>query len=145
MVFLKSWFWKKNQQMTSKHAKLLLQTVWTGIRPDSMSGLIRIQTVWHSDGISERILQKKKLFWKKISRRQTSMQNYFRKQFGPRSDQDLNCLTHWWYSWNNFIKNLILKKISSRQPCKITQWAKSYTVNSHSLKFRDTRLFSSLH
>ena len=30
------------------------QTVWTQIRPDKMSGLIWIQTVWQSDGIPER-------------------------------------------------------------------------------------------
>ena len=34
--------------------KLPLQTVWTKIRPDKMSGLIWVQTVWHSvtDGIT---------------------------------------------------------------------------------------------
>ena len=35
-----------------------------------------------------------------------SADNFF-KQFGT--------LTLWWYSWNNFSKNLILKKISRRQ------------------------------
>ena len=43
------------------------------------------------------------------------------KQFGPRSGQnvgpdlDPNCLTLWWYSWKNFLKMFILKKISRRQ------------------------------
>ena len=35
-----------------------LQTVWTQIRPDKMSGLIWIQTVLQSDGILERIFRK---------------------------------------------------------------------------------------
>ena len=35
-----------------------LQTDWTKIRPDKMSGLIWIQSVWHSDGIPERIFRK---------------------------------------------------------------------------------------
>ena len=35
-----------------------LQTVWTQIRPDKMSGLIWVQTVCHSDGIPETILRK---------------------------------------------------------------------------------------
>ena len=30
-----------------------LQTVWIQIRPDNMSGLIWIQTFWHSDGIPD--------------------------------------------------------------------------------------------
>ena len=42
----------------------LLQTVWTQIRHDETSGLIWIQTVWNSDGISERNFRKS-LFWKK--------------------------------------------------------------------------------
>ena len=36
---------------------------WTQIRPDKMSGLIRILTVWHSDGIHERNFWKC-YFWK---------------------------------------------------------------------------------
>ena len=32
-----------------------------------------------------------------------------------RPDLDPNYLNFWWYSWNNFSKNLILKKISRRQ------------------------------
>ena len=32
-----------------------------------------------------------------------------------RPDLDPNCLTLWWYSWKNFLKNLFLKKISRRQ------------------------------
>ena len=32
-----------------------LETVWTQIRPDKMSGLIWIQTVWHFDGIPEKV------------------------------------------------------------------------------------------
>ena len=35
-----------------------MQTVWTQIRPNKMSGLIWIQTVWHPDGIPERVFQK---------------------------------------------------------------------------------------
>ena len=42
----------------------LLQTVWNQIRPDKTSGLIWIQTVWHSDGIPERIFRKC-WFWNK--------------------------------------------------------------------------------
>ena len=40
-----------------------LQTFLTQIRPDKMSGLIWIQTVWHSDCIPERTFLKS-LFWK---------------------------------------------------------------------------------
>ena len=53
-----------------------LQTVWTQIRPDKTSGLIWIQTVWHSDGISERFFEKVNLKKKKIHKWQKSMQNY---------------------------------------------------------------------
>ena len=42
------------------------QTVWTQIRPDILSGLIWIQTVWHSDGVPERIFRRS-WFWKKSS------------------------------------------------------------------------------
>ena len=45
------------------------------MRPDKMSGMIWIQTVWLSIGIPERIFQKK-LILKKISRQQKSMKNY---------------------------------------------------------------------
>ena len=34
------------------------KSVWTQIRPDKMSGLIWIQTVWHSDGIPKRAFEK---------------------------------------------------------------------------------------
>ena len=64
MVFMKEFFEKvdfeKNQQTTKKHEKLITFTnVWTEIRPNEMSGLIWIQTVWHPDGIPERIFFKK--------------------------------------------------------------------------------------
>ena len=36
-----------------------MQTVWTQIRPEKMSGLIKITTAWHSDGILKIIFQKK--------------------------------------------------------------------------------------
>ena len=39
-----------------------------------MSGLIWIQTVWHSDGMSERIFQK--VDFENISKWQNSMKNY---------------------------------------------------------------------
>ena len=38
--------------------RITLQTVWSQIRPDTMSGLICLQTVWHSDCIPARIFQK---------------------------------------------------------------------------------------
>ena len=53
----------------------LLQTVWTQIRPDNMSGLIRIQTVWHSDGIPE-IIFRKSWFWKKSADGKKCMNNF---------------------------------------------------------------------
>ena len=34
------------------------ETVWTQIRPDKMLGLIWLQTVWHFDGIPERLFEK---------------------------------------------------------------------------------------
>ena len=40
--------------------QITLATVWSQIRPDILSGLIRIQSVWHSDGIPEIF------FWKKM-------------------------------------------------------------------------------
>ena len=52
-----------NSLPTSVVCWLPLQTVWTQIRPDKMSGLIWMQTVWHSDGIPERIFRKM-CFWK---------------------------------------------------------------------------------
>ena len=42
----------------------LLQTLWTQIRPDKMSGLIWIKTVWHYDRIQKRSFRKS-WFWKK--------------------------------------------------------------------------------
>ena len=35
-----------------------MQTVWSQIRPDKVSGLIWSQTVWHPDGIPEDIFEK---------------------------------------------------------------------------------------
>ena len=35
-----------------------------------------------------------------------------------RTDLDLNCLTLWWYSWKNFLKTFILKKIRRWQKSK---------------------------
>ena len=46
-----------------------LQTVWTQSRTDQTSVLIWIQTIWHTDAVSERIFSKK-LILKKVSRRQ---------------------------------------------------------------------------
>ena len=46
-----------------------LQTVWTQIRPDILSGLIWIQTVWHSECVPEGIFLKN-LTLKKVNRRQ---------------------------------------------------------------------------
>ena len=52
------------------------------------------------------------------------------RQFGPRSgrpsvkpDLDPNCLSLWWYSWENFSKKLILKKKTAdvTKAWKITQ------------------------
>ena len=40
-------------------------------------------------------------------------QGHARQNVGP--DLDPKCLTLWWYSWKNVLKNLILKKISKRQ------------------------------
>ena len=40
-------------------------TVWTKTRPDKMSGLIWIQTVWHSVGIPEIIFFRKKKYFEK--------------------------------------------------------------------------------
>ena len=53
----------------------LLQTVWTQIRPDKMSDLILAQSVWHSDGITERIFSKK-LILKKSADDRKSMKNF---------------------------------------------------------------------
>ena len=52
-----------------------LQTVWTQTRPDRMSCLFWIQTVWQSDGIPERFFLKK-LILKKISRQQKRVKNF---------------------------------------------------------------------
>ena len=73
----RSWFWKKSAD-DKKHEKFSLKihsflyllyllliiyhsllTGWTQIRSDKISDLIRIQSVWHSDGISERLLLNK--------------------------------------------------------------------------------------
>ena len=56
---------------------------------DKMSGLIFIQTVWHSDGIPARFILKKLILKKKIHRRQKSMQNY-------PACKELNRLTSRW-------------------------------------------------
>ena len=34
-------------------------------------------------------------------------------QLNVRPDQDPSCLTHWWYSWKNYSKKMILKKKSA--------------------------------
>ena len=51
------------------------QFVWTQISPDKSSALFWIQTVWHSDGIPERIVRKG-WFLKKISTRQNYMKKF---------------------------------------------------------------------
>ena len=64
-----------------------LQTVWTQVRPDKMSGLIWIQTVWHFDGNLERIFWKS-WFWKNTILTLcllVSSADSLCKQFGPRS------------------------------------------------------------
>ena len=43
-----------NKKSYFSSAENLKQTNWTQIRPDKMSGMIRIQTVWHSDAIHHR-------------------------------------------------------------------------------------------
>ena len=53
-----------NSVLLVSSADTPLQTVWTQIRTDRVLVLIWIQTVWHSDGILERIFRKS-WFWKK--------------------------------------------------------------------------------
>ena len=82
-------FWKKKKIPTKKELVTVIlclrpkrcllitfiKTVWTQTRPDKMSGLIWIQTVWHSDCNPERIFEK--LDFEKISRRQIELFNKF--------------------------------------------------------------------
>ena len=53
-------------KLFANNCRLPLQKVWNQIRPDKTSGLIWIQTVWHSGGIPERSFRKK-WFWKKAA------------------------------------------------------------------------------
>ena len=53
---------------------------------------------------------------------------------GP--DLDPNCLTLWWYSWNNHWKKLILKKIISRRQ----KGMKNYPVNKELIQMSETLL-----
>ena len=54
----------KMDQMSNSFLLLAMQTVWTQIRPERMSVLIWIQTIWHSDSVSERIFLKNVYFEK---------------------------------------------------------------------------------
>ena len=56
-----------------------LQTVWTQIRPDKMSGLIRIQTVWHSDDQYSWRNFRKSWFWKKSVKKNSRRQKKHEK------------------------------------------------------------------
>ena len=59
-----------------------LQTIWTQIRPEKMSGPIWNQTVWHSDGIPEILLKKNQMTkkQKKIPIRQSKKYQIFLPQ-----------------------------------------------------------------
>ena len=57
-----------NSLITNVVCRSLLQTVWFTLRPDNLSGLIRIRTVWHADGILESIFHWNRFWKKKISR-----------------------------------------------------------------------------
>ena len=61
-----------NSQYASAICWLSLQTVWIQIRSDKMSDLIWHQTVWQSDGISERSFRKK-LIWKIFASKQNNI------------------------------------------------------------------------
>ena len=65
----------KNSLHTSVFCWLSLQTVWTQIRPDKMSNLIWIPTIWDTDHIPGRSFEKCS-FWKKVKRWQKSIQNF---------------------------------------------------------------------
>ena len=100
-----------------------------------MPGLIWIQSVWRSGGIPIRNFRKSWFLRKsaddkyhpklmissptkvsstdKLSNSLNPVQA--RQNVGP--DLDQICLTLWWYSWKNFSKKMILKKISRRQNC----------------------------
>ena len=85
---------------------IAISNVWTGLRSDTtVLVLVWIQTVWHSDGIPERIFRKNR-FWKKISRRQQkheklpSMQTVWHSDGVPES---------------KFLNKLIMKKVSKWQ------------------------------
>ena len=56
------WLWLiKNSLHTCVFCWKRLQTVWIQIRPDMLSGLIWIQTVWHSDVIPEEFKTNEKM------------------------------------------------------------------------------------
>ena len=96
-----------------------------------MSGLIWIQTVWHSEGIPENLFRKS-WFWKKksaVRRKQAckikslpasvirSADNFSANSLEPdQAPQNVgpdlvpNCLTLWRYTRKSFSKKLILKK-----------------------------------
>ena len=78
-----------------------LQTAWTQIRPDILSGLIWIQTLWRSDGIPERIFRKVS-FWKnqqttKEHEKLPSMQCVKRRRF----------MIFWYLSYKRIAKVLV--------------------------------------
>ena len=49
-----AWIVVINSLLTSVVCWLPLQTIWTQLRPDKTSGMIWIQTAWHSTDIPER-------------------------------------------------------------------------------------------
>ena len=65
-----------------------------------------------------------------------------RHNVGP--DVDPNCLILWLYSWKNFLKKLILKKISRRQKTKITQHAKCSLLWPNCRAWSGSKLFDTL-
>ena len=88
--------------LTSVVCWLPLQTIRTQIRPNETSGMIWIQTAWHSTDIPERSFTKKQhkktnWFWKKISADDKTMTNYLvgkRSQWIEMEGATCTCMFH---------------------------------------------------
>ena len=92
-----------------------------------MFGLIWTQTVWHSDGIPERMFR----FWKKSACMFTKY-----AKIKCRVWSESNYLTGWWYSWKNF--SILIKINRQKKACTITNYAKTKCLAWSGCKLFDT-------
>ena len=106
-----------------------LQTDWTQIRPNKMSGLIWIRTVWHSDGIPEGIFRKS---WYKKNQQTTkkNMKNYpVGNELSRSADEMESSIYLYWTSLLcfviKFVKTFVIRMAN---PLIVAFWPQSLSA-----------------